>query len=66
MNPDKPTDYQDIFSDIADEIRNIKDMGSVASYIPELRNVDPAKYGAHLTTIDKQNYGLGDYQENAG
>lgn len=63
MTADKPADYHAIFSEIAVEIRNIKDVGSVASYIPELRNVDPAKCGAHLTTIDNQNYGFGDYLE---
>jgi glutaminase len=38
----------------------LKDIGHLASYIPELRNVDPKKFGIHLTTIDNQNYSLGD------
>ncbi len=45
---------------MAVELRHIKDIGHVASYIPELRNVDPKKFGIHLTTIDNQNYSLGD------
>jgi glutaminase len=36
------------------------DSATVASYIPELGNVDPNKFGIHLTTIDNQNYCLGD------
>lgn len=53
-------DYQKVFAEIAEEIKHMGDAGSVASYIPELRNVDPAQCGVHLTTVDNQNYGLGD------
>ena len=53
-------DYQKLFSEMAVELREMDDSGTVASYIPELRNVDPNKFGIHLTTIDNQNYCLGD------
>ena len=56
-------DYQQLFSEIAEEVRRIDDGGEVASYIPELRDIDPKKFGIHLTTIDKQNYGFGDSEE---
>ena len=53
-------DYQKLFSEMAAELREMDDSGTVASYIPELGNVDPNKFGIHLTTIDNQNYCLGD------
>jgi glutaminase len=57
------TDYQQLFLDIAKKLPSIENMGNVAAYIPELRHVDPQKFGLHLTTIDDQNYGLGDANE---
>jgi glutaminase len=56
-------DYQKIFSDIAIELPKMDDQGQVASYIPELQNVDANKLGIHLTTTDNQNYGLGHFNE---
>ncbi|MES2574982.1 MAG: glutaminase [Bacteroidota bacterium] len=35
-------------------------IGSIATYIPELANVDPDMFGISLTTIDGQNFGVGD------
>jgi glutaminase len=56
-------DYQKLFSEIAVELRKIEDIGKVASYIPELSNIDPNKFGIHLATLDDQSYGLGDFNE---
>lgn len=56
-------DYQKIFSEIAIELPKMDDQGQVASYIPELQNVDANKLGIHLTTLGNQNYGLGDFSE---
>ncbi len=55
--------YKKLFSAISDELKNLEDKGKVASYIPELRNIDPDKFGIHLATIDNKNHGLGDYKE---
>lgn len=63
MKPAKFIDYQKILSEITAECRQIDDIGNVASYIPELSNIDPNKFGVHLTTIDNQNFGLGDSTE---
>jgi len=63
MKSDELIDYQKLFSKIAVKVQEIEDIGSVASYIPELRNIDPNKLGIHLTTINNQNYGLGDSNE---
>lgn len=56
-------DYNRVFLEISKELGQIDNKGSVASYIPELGNVDPDKFGIHLTTIDDRNYSLGDADE---
>ena len=55
--------YQKIFLEIADELQRTDDAGKVASYIPELENVNPNKFGVHLTTIDNGHYSFGDADE---
>ncbi len=55
--------YKKLFSELAIELQSLDDKGKVASYIPELGNVDPNKFGIHLTTIDNKNYSLGDCNE---
>ncbi len=55
--------YKKLFSEIAAELESLDDKGKVASYIPELGNVDPNKFGIHLTTVDNKNYSLGDSNE---
>lgn len=52
--------YSDIFSRIYFDLENRPDLGRVASYIPELKNVDPAMFGVHLTTVDNMGYSFGD------
>ena len=52
--------YTNIFSGMADELKTIENIGSVASYIPKLHEVDPNKFGVHLVTLDNQHYSLGD------
>ena len=63
MKPEELINYQKILSEIIAECRQLEDIGNVASYIPELQNIDPNKFGVHLTTIDNQNFGLGDSTE---
>ncbi len=55
--------YKKLFGEISAELSALNNKGKVASYIPELRKVDPNKFGAHLTTLGQKNYGLGDYKE---
>jgi glutaminase len=54
------TDYQRIFVEIVSELKDVDDSGEVATYIPELGNVDPAKLGIHLTTVEKTHFSFGD------
>lgn len=55
--------YQKLLADIGAEIATLDNVGQVASYIPELRNVDPDKFGIHLTTVGNQNFSFGDAAE---
>jgi len=56
-------DYQKIFHEIASEFKDVDDRGEVASYISELRKVNPKKLGIHLTTVEKNHYSFGDSNE---
>ncbi len=57
--------YQTIFRELVQALDADEepDQGKVASYIPELRDVDPGKLGIHLTTIDNQHHSFGDSDE---
>ena len=55
--------YNNIFSEINTYLSKKKIKGKVASYIPELSKIDPAKFGVHLTTINNEHYSIGDASE---
>ena len=55
--------YENILAEIFQEIKPIKPDGAVATYIPELANVNSAKYGITLLTIDGKQYSEGDAAE---
>ena len=55
--------YVEVFSKIYYQLEVSNDPGKVASYIPELRDVNPDKFGVHLTTIDDDHYDFGDSEE---
>lgn len=46
-----------------EEVKPIADNGQLASYIPELLNVDSESFGVHISTIDRTNFGIGHYGE---
>ena len=55
--------YQKIIEDIYIDVKNIDDAGKVANYIPELGTVSPDHFGINITTIDKNYFGIGDYEK---
>ena len=55
--------YNKIFIKINKELNKTEDLGKVATYIPELGNVDPTRFGVHLTTINHHHYQFGDAEE---
>lgn len=63
MQPKDSLDYHKVFSKIGTQLDNIDNLGKVASYIPELLNVDPKKFGIHLSTVENRHFDYGDSQE---
>jgi len=55
--------YQHILEKSYTYVNAQPDQGQLATYIPELANVDPNKFGVHLTSVDGANYGYGDHLE---
>jgi len=55
--------YKKIIEDIYLELKNVDDIGKVANYIPELGNVNAKNFGVHITTIDKNSFGIGDHEK---
>ncbi|WP_178988553.1 glutaminase [Winogradskyella schleiferi] len=55
--------YKDIIETAYNKVRLLKDEGELATYIPELANIDPTKFGVHMTNIDGSSFGIGDHQE---
>ena len=53
--------YKKIIEDIYLELKNIDDTGKVANYIPELATVSPDNFGVSITTTNKENFGVGDF-----
>lgn len=56
-------EYTDILKEIYDELRLLPSTGKVASYIPELSNIDGAKFGVNLLTTEGHSISLGDCKE---
>ena len=53
-------DLAAIIADIVDEMRGAPDRGTVASYIPSLAGVDPARFGIAIVTADGETFLDGD------
>ena len=53
--------YQNIIETIFHQIKNEENPGEVASYIPELANVDPEKFAVSIKLINEKNYSYGDH-----
>jgi len=55
--------FEDLIRDVYQKIKNIEDKGEMASYIPELSKVNPNNFGVHISTINKVNFGIGNYND---
>ncbi len=55
--------FDEIFNKINRKLETLNILGKVASYIPELSNIDPSKFGIHLTTVDDLHFGFGNSNE---
>ena len=56
--------YETLLNEIYEEVKESNLKGRVASYIPELANVDADKFGIHLSTVDGEEFSVGDSEEN--
>jgi len=52
-------DYLSVLNDILTDVSSIKNTGKIATYIPELGNIDPNKLGIHLMTAEGNHVGVG-------
>lgn len=50
---------EQIIQNLYDKIKNLDDKGRLASYIPELRNVNSDFFGVYISTLDSFNFGIG-------
>lgn len=55
--------YKKIFSKVHSNISDYIDEGNIATYIPELGNVDVNKFGVFLTTVKGKQTSLGNFNE---
>ncbi len=55
--------YRNIINDIYNYVNACSFNGKVASYIPELANVDPEKYGISFLCVNNEEYNFGDFDE---
>ncbi|WP_142786190.1 glutaminase [Changchengzhania lutea] len=56
-------DFQAILDQIHKTLTTMPDKGTVASYIPELADVNANHFGMHLRLHDGTEYGVGDYNQ---
>ena len=56
-------DFNKILQEIYIETKTIPKTGNVATSILELAKIDADKFGIHITTINNQDYGIGDSNE---
>lgn len=56
-------DIKKIVQSVFDRTKGIEDKGKLASYIPELKNVDPDSFGVHISTTNHLNFGVGNYHD---
>jgi glutaminase len=53
------SNYKDIIEKTFELTSLLEDEGKLATYIPELANVDPSMFGVHMTKVDGSNFGVG-------
>lgn len=55
--------YQDTLQSILAEVAPLRGKGHIATYIPELAEVPPGKFGICLRFLNGEQYGVGDWEE---
>lgn len=57
------TQYKEVISALYTEIHGLQDPGHVATYIPELAQINPDRFGIHITSTGGEQFGIGDDRE---
>jgi glutaminase len=57
-----PLGYQAVLEKVYQKVLKVKNLGSLATYIPELANVNPEQLGVYLYDIKQNGFGIGDEQ----
>ena len=55
--------HKELITQIFEQIRTTENNGEKASFIPELAKVDSESFGVHISTINSEQFGIGNYQE---
>ncbi len=53
--------FKPIIEEIYQKIKVIEDKGELASYIPELAFIDAENFGIYISTLDNNNFGIGNF-----
>lgn len=56
----KKMNYQNALKKVNKMMSTVENIGKVASYIPELSNINPNYFGVHLATVKNKQYAVGD------
>jgi len=57
------TAYAKTITGIYNKVYQGKNVGKIPTYIPELLNINPDKFGIAIHTLQGKKFGIGDYQE---
>ncbi|WP_298782588.1 glutaminase [uncultured Polaribacter sp.] len=55
--------YKNIIKEIYSDVKKVNDIGKVANYIPELAFVKADNFSVHISTINKEGFGVGDFDK---
>lgn len=58
----KETNYTNVLQRVFKKVSTEENIGTVANYIPELATIHPDNFGVCLLSIEKEEYGLGDWK----
>jgi len=53
--------YQQIIEEVYQNVKSSENKGNLASYIPELKRVNGDNFGIHISTINNNEFGTGDF-----
>ncbi|WP_375562987.1 glutaminase [Bernardetia sp. OM2101] len=55
--------FKEIIEETYQKIKIAENKGELASYIPELANVNAQNFGIHISTIDQMSFGIGNWSD---